>query len=201
VYLTYKKFENYLRKILIPLIFLFNHLLFAQVESNLDRINLLINKTCNEINDTIKHSAIINFQAPSNLYFLKNRAEVNFNQFYNKNNLLPDTLNFTLEAAGINYNKIIKNGFFGDYLVERTAFIKGTYLLKQNDKILIAKEFNKSVTDSVNYEDINKIENYSLPFTKGKLPDEPIASSIIEPLIAITASVVTVILFFTVRSK
>lgn len=191
-----------MRKILIPLIFLFNHLLFAQAESNLDRINLLINKTCNEINDSIKQSVIINFQAPDNLYFLKNRAEVNFNQFYNKNNLLPpDTLNFTLEAAGINYNKIIKNGFFGDYLIERTAFIKGTFLLKQNDKILIAKEFNKSVTDSVNYEDINKIENYSLPFTKGKLPDEPISSSIIEPLIAITASVVTVILFFTVRSK
>jgi len=190
-----------LKKQLIYIILLTNSLLFAQSESNLEKINTLLNETCKEIKSNLISPFTINFQAPGNLYFLKNRTEINFIELEKDNNTAKDTLSFTIEEAGITYKNIIKDGFFGNYLVERTAYMKGTYLLKQNGKIITANQFNKTITDSINYEDINKLENISLPFTRGTLPSEPIAPTIIEPLIAISSAVLTVVLFFTVRSK
>ena len=75
------------------------------------------------------------------------------------------------------------------------------YLAKDEEKTILTGEFNISKIDSINYDDISKLENFSLPFTRGDLPPEPIAPSIIEPLIAISSAVLTVVLFFTVRSK
>ena len=55
--------------------------------------------------------------------------------------------------------------------------------------------------DTISYDNFAFIENNSLPFTNANVPSEPFLPSIIEPVIAITAIAVTIILFFTVRTK
>ncbi len=191
-----------MKKLLLYTTLFLNSLLFAQTKSNLEKINLLLNEVCGDIKANITDTVKLNFQAPANLYFLKNRTEIYLLEsdiFLNDNSF--DTLTFVIEEAGISYENITKTGFFGDYIVERYANIKGTYSLKKQGNIILAKDFNLTNKDSVDYEDINKLENYSLPFTRGNSPPEPITPSIIEPLIAISGAVLTVVLFFTVRSK
>lgn len=191
-----------MKKLIIYIFIFFNYTLIAQTDSNLDRINLLLKDVCTKISAKLTNPIVLNFYSPANLFFLKNRTEVYFTELgkiSTKN--INDTLNFNLEEVGIIYSKIIKSGFFGDYFVERCAYIKGTYLAKDEEKTVLTGEFNISKIDSINYDDISKLENFSLPFTRGDLPPEPIAPSIIEPLIAISSAVLTVVLFFTVRSK
>ena len=62
-------------------------------------------------------------------------------------------------------------------------------------------EFSLSEEDRVPFSDIVKIENRALPFTQGRIPDEPLFSSLLEPIIAIGTTVVTVFLLFSVRSN
>ena len=191
-----------MKKLTIYIFIIFNYTLIAQTDSNLDRINLLLQEVCKKINTELANPIVLNFQSPANLSFLKNRTEVYFTELGKiSTKSIKDTLNFNIEEAGIVYSKIIKSGFFGDYFVERSAYVKGTYLAKNEGKAAFADEFKISNIDSVNYDDISKLENFSLPFTRGTLPPEPIAPSIIEPLIAISSAVLTVVLFFTVRSK
>lgn len=191
-----------MKKQIIYLFIFFNYALIAQTNSNLDRINLLLQDVCKKVSSKLDNPIVLNFQSPANLSFLKNRTEVYFTELDKiSSKSIKDTLSFNVEEAGISYSKIIKSGFFGDYYVERSAYIKGTYLAKVEKRTAFAEEFTLSIIDSVNYDDISKLENFSLPFTRGTLPPEPIAPSIIEPLIAISSAVLTVVLFFTVRSK
>ena len=74
----------------------------------------------------------------------------------------------------------------------------GNYYISTNQQV---KDFNLSTKDTINVEDVEIIEDRSYPFTQGELPAEPFFSSILEPVVAISAAAVTVILFFSVRSK
>lgn len=49
--------------------------------------------------------------------------------------------------------------------------------------------------------DVKNLENISYPFTQAQLPAEPFLASVYEPVIAVGVTAITVILFFTVRSK
>jgi hypothetical protein len=68
--------------------------------------------------------------------------------------------------------------------------------LKEKDLKISRLQDALTKKDSVNYDNINKIENYSLPFTRGTLPSEPLTPSLLEPIIAVSSAVLTIILFF-----
>ena len=111
---------------------------------------------------------------------------------------LPE-LNLNLTDAEVEYEESERDGWFGDYYVPRTIFIEGNYL--NSSSLNGLQKFHIVSVDSVKVEDIKNLESDSFPFTKGKIPAEPFFSSLWEPVIAIGVAAVTVILFFSVRSK
>ncbi len=112
-------------------------------------------------------------------------------------------LNFVIQNAEVKYGEQERDGFLGDFYVSRELILSGNYLITSSEVSSSneLKEFNYSFTDKVKVEDIDKIENRSFPFTSGKLPSEPFFSSLLEPVIAVGAAAIAVILFFSVRSK
>jgi hypothetical protein len=107
-------------------------------------------------------------------------------------------VNFVLDYAIVEYSEPEKDGFFGDFLAERIVKLSGNYFISGKSQI---NKFNLVDKDTVNVEDVGNLENRSYPFTQGNLPAEPFFSSILEPVVAISAVAVTVILFFSVRSQ
>ncbi len=178
---------------------------FPQSTTNMEQINILLDRICKDINKNSGTEINFRYDSPPNMGFFQNRLEVLLTEKGNKiiDSSFANTYHvfLTIENAGVKYNNIFKTGLFGDYVVEREIYLTGSCNIKNNGKIIFSETTNKTVVDSVNYDDINKIENYSLPFTRGILPAEPLAPSLLEPIIAITSAVVTTILFFVVRSK
>lgn len=108
-------------------------------------------------------------------------------------------INIVFEKAGVEYDEIERDGWFGDYLAPRTLFIRGNYLNSWNESGL--ENFYIAETDTIKVDEINSLENDSFPFTKGNIPPEPFLSSLLEPVIAIGVAAISIILFFTLRSK
>jgi len=111
---------------------------------------------------------------------------------------LPE-VSLNLTNAKVEYGETERDGWFGDYFLPRKIFIEGNYLNSSSMRGL--SDFYFVSLDSVKVEEIESLENESFPFTKGKIPAEPFFSSLWEPVIAIGVAAVTVILFFSVRSK
>ena len=110
-------------------------------------------------------------------------------------------LNYTLSQIYFVYEDSFKDGWFGGLYVKRYAEIKGSYSFESDGKREMVNEFMLSKTDTVEYDLVSQLESSSYPFTNAELPPEPFLSGIWEPIIALGAAVVTVILFFSVRSK
>lgn len=107
-------------------------------------------------------------------------------------------VNLVLDNSYVGYSEPEKDGLFGDFYTERTIKISGNYFISRNSEV---KDFGFTSKDQVRVEDVDELENRSYPFTQGDLPPEPFFSTLWEPIVAIGAAAVTVILFFTVRSK
>jgi hypothetical protein len=111
---------------------------------------------------------------------------------------LPE-INLVFEGAGVQYDELDRDGWFGDYYLPRTLLIKGHYLITASDKGL--QQFFITAIDTVKVEELESLENNSFPFTKGNIPAEPFLSSVWQPIIAIGVAAAAILLFFTVRSK
>ena len=106
--------------------------------------------------------------------------------------------NFVIDNALVTYSVPERDGFLGSFYAERILQLSGNYFISSNSKI---KSFSLVDKDTIDVEDVEKVENRSYPFTRGELPPEPFFSSLLEPIVAIGAAAVTIILFFSVRSK
>ena len=192
----------------ILLLLFFASNLFAQPLTNLEQIFGLIDKSGKEISNSLNSEykdLKLKYSCPAEYKILEQRIEfafsrgsINFNKTTSNEGAV---FNYNLDVAGINYKKVFKDGWFGDMLVEREAVIKGTYVLENLGVFLISEKFEFTVSDTIKKDDISRVENLSLPFTKNEIPPEPFFSGLLEPVIAIGTAVVTVVLFFTVRSK
>lgn len=108
-------------------------------------------------------------------------------------------LSFKIDKATVNYGDLFQQKLFGDFYTRREVSLSGNYLLFLPG--ISSHNFSYTYTDTVNINEIRNIENNAFPFTQNKLPPEPLFASIYEPVIAIGAAAITVILFFTIRSK
>lgn len=107
-------------------------------------------------------------------------------------------VNLVLDNAFVEYGKPEKEGVFGDYYTERKISLSGNYFISNKSE---TNNFALVEIDSVKVDAIEKLENRGYPFTKGEIPSEPFFSSLFEPAVAIGAAAITIILFFSVRSK
>ena len=110
-----------------------------------------------------------------------------------------DAVNITIEKAGISYKDMFRKNLFGSFYVPRYFNLSGSYSIIGTSTIV--KRIQYAFIDTVNYDQLKNLQNISYPFTESEIPAEPFISSFWEPVVAVGATALAVILFFTIRSK
>lgn len=193
--------------IIIFITLVFSSELFSQTLSNLERINLLVDISTEEISSNLQNTSdsynLVN-KTPSEYSILNSRVIAGLS----KNGIKIDSdsshsnqISYIISHAGVEYSDLFRDGLFGEYLLERKSDLIGNYVVEKEGVVFSSNTFEINKMDTVNYNNFAFIENNSLPFTEANVPSEPFLPSIVEPVIAITAVAVTIILFFTVRTK
>ena len=192
---------------IILFVLVFSSELFSQTLSNLERINFLVDISTEEISSTLQDTSdsynLVN-KTLSEYSILNNRVIAGLS----KNGVKIDNdsshsnqIDYIISHAGVEYSDLFRDGLFGEYLLERKFDIMGNFVVEKKGIVVSSDTFEISKMDTISYDNFAFIENNSLPFTNANVPSEPFLPSIIEPVIAITAIAVTIILFFTVRTK
>ena len=104
------------------------------------------------------------------------------------------TATITLKVAAVTYSSPFTQNFLGDYYTGRTFIISG-------DMGTSETKFRFETTDTVKLSDVDFLENKGLPFTMSQIPGEPFWGSLTSVAIAAGATLLAVILFFTVRTN
>ncbi len=192
--------------ILIASFFLLSIAVFPQPKSNLDIIYNLVEENANQIINQLPQGInSVNFEYSSLPEYenLKNR----FIYYLDNSDLLNKTdnkvpiLKYSLDQIGILYSEPFRESLLGDYKVERKIFLNGTFALGNDNRVIKSNMVSSSRKDTIYYSEIKDIESQELKITQGTKPPDPLFESLLEPIIAVSAVVVTIILLFTVRSK
>lgn len=208
----FKYFSNknpfYLIKYIILVLILISGIIFPQTKSNLEVFYSLNDSLVNQIAENIPQNndkIILTLNLGDSYSIFSNHIKTAFKDNGKEIFTLPQEelnlpeINIVMEDAGVEYGEIDRDGWFGDYYVPRTLFIKGNYVNTSSNKGL--QQFFITAIDTVKVEELELLENNSFPFTEGNIPAEPFLSSVWEPIIAIGVAAAAIILFFTVRSK
>jgi hypothetical protein len=185
---------------------IFQTILYSQTVSNIDKFYSLVDSASNlllkDLGSAKKVKLELNLGTDYSLFanqirgkLLKNGKEII------SDNLLDDNIvniNFVIDNSNVTYSNPERDGIFGDFFTERTIELSVNYLISSNQSL---KSFNLTSKDTINVIDVENVENRSYPFTQGELPPEPFFSSLLEPIVAIGAAAVIIVLFFSVRSK
>lgn len=185
---------------------LFQISIFSQPVSNLDKFYNLVDsasaKFVNDIGDAKKVKLELTLGSDYSLFANQIRGKILKRgiDLITEDQSSTDVIfaNFVIDKALVSYSVPERDGFFGSFYTERILQLSGNYFISSNP---IIKSFNLVDKDTINVEDVEKLENRSYPFTRGELSPEPFFSSLLEPIVAIGAAAVTIILFFSVRSK
>jgi hypothetical protein len=179
---------------------------YSQTISNLDQFYTLIDTATNQLikdlGDAKKVNLELNFGVDYSVFANKVRGKL----LKSGVQLIGDNsedqnfvrVNFVVDNSFVGYSEPEKDGIFGDFFTQRTLELSGNYFISNKSQV---KDFKLTVVDTINVENVEEVENRSYPFTQGELPPEPFFSSLLEPIVAIGAAAVVVILFFSVRSK
>ncbi|HCY74525.1 MAG TPA: hypothetical protein DHV28_01270 [Ignavibacteriales bacterium] len=180
--------------------------IFSQPVSNLDKFYNLVDsastKFVNDIGAAKKVKLELTLGSDYSLFANQIRGKILkrgidlMNEDQSSNDFI--SASFVIDNTLVSYSVPERDGFFGSFYTERILQLSGNYFISSNS---IIKSFNLVDKDTINIEDVEKVENRSYPFTRGELPPEPFFSSLLEPIVAIGAAAVTIILFFSVRSK
>ncbi len=178
----------------------------AQDDDNLSVINKLLLQSVSKIDSVYKskHNAGVKIFVPEKLKQLEPNLISAFKSngySVNPQNEKSGLVNYTLIDAGVIYKNSFMDGIFGNVIVEREVKLNGAFFLESSDGVEAPVYFNLSNIDSVRANDVNNLENKSIPFTQGEIPPAPMLSNLIEPIIIVGTLITTVILLFTVRSK
>lgn len=198
---------NNLHLVIILVALFFSSELFSQTLSNLERINLLVDISTKEISSALQDTSdsynLVN-KTPREYSILNSRVIAGLS----KNGIKMDSdsshsnkISYIISHAGVEYSDLFRDGLFGEYLLQRKFDLMGNFFVEKEGVVISSNTFEINKMDTVNYNSFAFIENNSLPFTEANVPSEPFLPSIVEPVIAITAVAVTIILFFTVRTK
>jgi len=196
------------KALIISVVLLFSliNLSFAQPKTNLDVIYDLISQNINKVLMKLPNEVRPFTFEYSTLEEYSNLEGRFINNLSNKNLLKKDssdggTLKYFLDQIGIIYSEPFRDGLLGDYKIERKVFLNATFAFGYGDKIKRSEIVESQYSDTLYYSDIEKIETSNLSITQGTKPPEPLFESLLEPVVAVGAIVVTIILLFTVRSK
>lgn len=110
-----------------------------------------------------------------------------------------DIMNVDLQVS---YDGMFRDGLFGTKKIKRMVSALLAYHATNTvtSEILYSGSNTKQFTDTVSFNDIDKIELQSIKSTKAKIPSEPFLDRIVEPFVIIGVTGLTIYLFFNVRS-
>ena len=108
----------------------------------------------------------------------------------------------TISAMSVTYENSRRESMFGDRIVDRVVNLQLRALVseRRSGRILCNTEYATTSRDTVEVSAIPRLEDATIPETKGQLPQEGFFSTFAEPLIMIGAVAVSVLLLFHVRS-
>lgn len=186
--------------------FSLQNLVFAQPKTNLDIIYNLIEKNITQVLMKLPNEVrpfTFEYRSPEEYGSLEGHYIHNFS---NKNLLKKDSsdggmLKYSLDQIGIKYSEPFRSSLLGDYKVKRKIFLNANLAFGYDDKVKRSEIVESQYSDTLYYSDIDKVEIANLSITQGTKPPEPLFESLLEPVIAVGAVLVTIILLFTVRSK
>jgi len=199
------------QKFLLPFLVIVitsNTNLICQSKTNLDVFYSLTDTLVDKINSEIPSNEkqillTLNLGQSYSLFsnsikerFIKNGIEI-VDQPPDELNI--PTVDIVMEGAGVEYGEMFRSGFFGAHYIQRYSTIFGNYLQTFSNKGI--EKFEITHIDTIKVEDITSLENPSFPFTQASIPPEPFLSGLAEPIIAIGAAALVVVLFFTIRSE
>ncbi len=181
------------------------NLIAAQPRSNLDIIYDLIGNNVQKLLSELPHEieplqfeyiSLPQYRGFENRFFY----HLNEKGYLSESN--ADTqLKYSMDQIGVLYSEPFRDGLLGDYKIERRVFLNGTFTLGTGNRVIKTNIVESTYRDTVYYSEIDAIESRNLTVTQGTKPPEPLFESLLEPVIAVGAVVVSIILLFTVRSK
>jgi len=197
-----------LKRILLTIctLLIFQQVLFAQTRTNLDIVNDLIEKSLlNLDNSVINRNLTFNFiyRSSGSYSFLKSKVVDSYIKKVipiSENESLENKLEHSINNITVEYSNPYKDGFFGNLLIERRINIDATLILSERAGIKTI-DLSNSYKDTIEVEKISRLENPAIPFTQSTIPGLPLFSNLLEPIIVVGTLIVTIILFFTIRSK
>lgn len=107
------------------------------------------------------------------------------------------TLKLNINEFDIKYLETNEN------LIRTINIDASIYILDKNGELKLLDNLHSRYNDIIEANEVTNIENEMFPFTKGKLPKgrKSFFDELIEPIIVVGATVLTVVLFFSVRTK
>ena len=185
---------------------LFQTSAYSQTISNLDKFYSLIDSASalllKDLGDAKKVNLELNFGIDYSVFANQVRGKLLRNEVQLVSDNSEDQnfvrVNFVVDNSFVGYAEPEKDGIFGDFFTERSITLSGNYFISNKSQV---KDFKLTAVDTINVEDVEYVENRSYPFTRGDLPPEPFFSSLLEPIVAIGAAAIVIILFFSVRSQ
>ncbi|MCL4551236.1 MAG: hypothetical protein M1495_22010 [Bacteroidetes bacterium] len=181
--------------------------LSAQTKSNLEVIYSLIDRSVAKADSAIggKQNIFLSVTNPQTLDVLKPRVQEAFNSkgyvLLGQKDEAHKSIDYTLVSAKVEYKDSFSDGLFGGTLLLREISLAGSFSVEAGSGIINPQWFSETITDTVNLDELNSIENQALPFTQAPVPSLPLLSNLWEPIIVVGTLIVTVVLLFTVRSK
>lgn len=197
---------NFQRFLFLSLILCFEIVSKAQTKSNLELVDSLISASVNELENSINKNEKVFLEVVSPLSFevLKGKIYNSFSKKFHLLNTKQDSIqfvNFYFLKVKTSYGEPRKESIFGNFLVERKIEIYSNVVVKNSSNQIKTLEINKSSVDTVYLDEINMLEDKSLPFTQSEIPNIPLLSNLLEPIIVVGTLIVSTVLLFVVRSK
>ncbi len=197
-----------MKRILLTIctLLIFQPVLFGQARTNLDVVNELIEKSVLNIDNSVinKNLAFSFIYRSSGSYsFLKSKVVDSYIKnsiSISENESLENKIEHSINNITVEYSNPHKDGFFGNLLIERKINVDATVILSGRTGINTV-DLSNSYKDTVEVENISRLENPAIPFTQSTMPELPLFSNLLEPIIVVGTLIVTIILFFTIRSK
>jgi hypothetical protein len=104
--------------------------------------------------------------------------------------------------CSVKYSKN-SNSFFANRSYERKLSVLNLYKISKvlNDSLIYSGTCRKEYSDIMNIEFTEQVEKSNFDFTKGDKPEQSFLHKVFAPAVLVTASLITIVLFYSIRSK
>jgi hypothetical protein len=111
----------------------------------------------------------------------------------------PNQLSINIYSCNLSYNTLS----YSDIYLERKFIFDIELVLKKHSSIRVIKTYKSVLVDTLSIADAEYFNQNEFDFAKAKVPDKTLSffQKYIEPIAITSAAILTVILFFTVRSN